>query len=175
MRQRGRLRQVIRVIENPARSCQRRRPGHIYRPRPSQRCQPCPQALVSHWFRLSSCFEVSCTSFAPTLCNRYHRSELDFVVENGHLLARFESRKSNVRASIATKSVTQTAVATTSDLALHSEIDFCQIIRFKLQRNQVLIRLVPLSLVFGFQTGGKTTSTIFAGTSSLGFRFAFSC
>jgi hypothetical protein len=52
------------------------------------------------------------------------RSKLHFVIDKSYLLSRLERRQPNIRTAVTAERVTQRAVATGANLALHREVDF---------------------------------------------------
>ena len=57
-----------------------------------------------------------------------HISQLHLIVHQPNLLSWLERRQTNVRTAIAPEGIAQGAIATASHLALHGEIDFCQVV-----------------------------------------------
>lgn len=99
-----------------------------------------------------------------------HGSQLDIIVHQPHLLARLERRQANVRTAVTTESVAQRAVATRAHLALHCEVDLCQVVG--VQFSQVGIGVGTLRGVFGVQALGETAAAVFAGPAALGVGLA---
>jgi hypothetical protein len=60
-------------------------------------------------------------------------SQLHVIIEQSHLLSWLECRHANIRTSIATEGISKTAVSTRSNLSLHGEVHFGQVILSKLQ------------------------------------------
>ncbi|RJE16445.1 hypothetical protein PHISCL_11218, partial [Aspergillus sclerotialis] len=54
--------------------------------------------------------------------------QLDLIVQQSNLLARFEGREPNIRAAVASEGISKTAVTTTSNFSLHSKVDLGQIV-----------------------------------------------
>jgi hypothetical protein len=94
-------------------------------------------------------------------------SELRCIVQQTHLLSGLEWWQPNVRAAIATESITQRAVTARPGLALDCKVQLVQIVRLQSQGVEVLVGFGTAGFVFGFELGSEAAGTVLAGASSL--------
>lgn len=94
------------------------------------------------------------------------------VVEHLDLLTGLESRETNIRAAIAPESITQSAVTTTTDLALDCEVNFGKVVSVELHRVESTVGRRSLVCIFGFNLFFEAAATVFACSSSLSIGLA---
>lgn len=78
-------------------------------------------------------------------------SQLSHVVQNLDLLARLESRKTEVRAARTAEGISKRTTTTRACLALDGEIQFVQVVRVQLQDVQVLVGVCATLFIFSVE------------------------
>lgn len=98
------------------------------------------------------------------------KSKLHIIIQQPHLLPRFERRQSDIRTPIAAESVAERTIPARPDLALHSEIQLVQVARRQLR--EVGVGLRTRGGVFGLDALGQAAGAVFAGSAAFGVGFA---
>lgn len=94
------------------------------------------------------------------------------LVCNLNLLPRLESRLPDIRTSITSERIAQSAIPTAPHFALDGKIDLGEFVRLELR--ELLVGRAAFGCVFGFEALGKAAGAVFAGAAALtGFGTAF--
>ena len=100
----------------------------------------------------------------------WHVLQLHLIIHKSHLFTWLERRQANVRTSITPECITQRAVPTGANLALHCKVHLIQVVRIELR--EVCIGVGALRFIFGIDSLRKTACAVFASSAPLGVGFA---